>query len=271
MVIVFAAGNNGSGSNTVGSPSTGKNVITVGASENVQAFGGADQCGIADTGADSAFDIIPFSSRGPTSDGRKKPDIMLPGTHVSGGVAQNVASPSPVSGSGTMLTCFTADGVCAGPSSSNFWPLGQQWYTASSGTSHSTPAISGYAALIRQFFINQGLTVPSPAMTKGVMMNSAKYMNGTGANDTLPSNNQGMGLANFNGFFDIFAQAKILRDELNADRFTATGQQRVYTGNIVTGAKPFRVTLAWSDAPGATSGNAFVNNRWRKYIQRQCL
>ena len=87
-VIVFAAGNDGAGANTVGEPSTGKNVITVGASENVQAFGGADGCGVGDTGADSANDIIGFSSRGPTSDGRKKPDLVAPGTHVSGGVAQ---------------------------------------------------------------------------------------------------------------------------------------------------------------------------------------
>lgn len=41
MTIVFAAGNSGSGSNTVGSPGTAKNIITVGASENVHPFGGA--------------------------------------------------------------------------------------------------------------------------------------------------------------------------------------------------------------------------------------
>src|SRR5262249_62021628 len=34
LIVVFAAGNSGSGSNTVGSPGTAKNVITVGASEN---------------------------------------------------------------------------------------------------------------------------------------------------------------------------------------------------------------------------------------------
>jgi subtilisin family serine protease len=154
----------------------------------VQAFGGADFCGVGDTGADSANDIIGFSSRGPTSDGRKKPDIMLPGTHISGTVAQ-ASNVSPVSGTGAQLACFTADGVCGGVGI-NFFPAGQQWYTASSGTSHSTPAISGFAALLRQDFINRGFSPPSPAMTKALMMNTAAYMNGTGANDTLPSNNQ---------------------------------------------------------------------------------
>ena len=35
---------------------------------------------------------------------------------------------------------------------------------------------------------------PSPAMTKAFLMNAARYMTGADANDTLPSNNQGMGL-----------------------------------------------------------------------------
>ncbi|MGH7782930.1 MAG: S8 family serine peptidase, partial [Candidatus Binatia bacterium] len=262
MVIVFSAGNGGSGFATVGSPGTAKNVITVGASEGVQAFGGQDQCAVTDSQADNAFDIIPFSSRGPTFDQRKKPDIMLPGSHISGVVGQQNSTVGSVTGNGLALTCFSSDatGVCGGAQNSNFWPLNQQWYTASSGTSHSTPAVAGLAALIRQDFINRTLTPPSPAMTKGIIMNSAAYMNGAGANDSLPSNNQGMGLANMNNYLDIFAQPNIIRDQLAADLFTASGQSRVFTGTIVSGAKPFRVTLAWTDAPGTTTAHAFVNN-----------
>src|SRR5207247_10330806 len=174
------------------------------------------------------------------------------------GVAQ-ATNMSPVSGTGAQLACFNASGVCGGQGI-NFFPSGQQWYTASSGTSHSTPAIAGLTALVRQDFINRSLTPPSPAMTKAMIMNSARYMNGSGANDTLPSNNQGMGMASLNNYFDIFAQSSIMHDELNADRFTASGQQRIYTGTVPSGAKPFRVTLAWSDAPGSTTGNSFVNN-----------
>jgi hypothetical protein len=260
MVIVFAAGNSGNnGAFSVGSPSTGKNVITVGASEGVQAFGAADQCGVPDSQANSAFDMATFSGRGPTSDGRKKPDIVLPGTHVSGTVAQ-ASNVTPVSGNGSHLTCYNASGVCAGPGTSDYWPLSQEWYTASSGTSHSTPAISGYAALIRQDFINRGFTPPSPAITKALIMNSARYMTGSGANDSLPSNNQGMGLANMNSYFDTITQPNILRDEVGADRFTASAQQRIFVGNIVDNTRPTRVTLAWTDAPGSTTGNAFVNN-----------
>jgi subtilisin-like proprotein convertase family protein len=259
-VILFAAGNDGPGAASVGEPGTAKNVITVGASENVQSLGGTDACGIGDAGADNANDVIGFSGRGPTADGRIKPEIIAPGTHITGGVGQaSIASPTG-SGSGAAIACFNATGVCAGPGTSDFFPVGQQWYTSSDGTSHSTPAMAGYAALIRQFFINSATTPPSPAMTKALMMNSARYLNGVGANDNLYSNTQGMGEANFNSFFDIFTTAHAFHDQVGADMFTASGQQRVITGTVSDNAKPFRVTLAWTDTPGPTSGNAFVNN-----------
>lgn len=257
MVIVFAAGNSGSGAQTVGAPASAKNVITAGASENVQAFGAADQCGVADSGANSAFDMINFSSRGPAADQRKKPDLVAPGTHVSGGVFQQNAVST---GNGQASSCFTAGGVCAGPGVNNFFPVGQEFYTASSGTSHSTPIIAGAAALVRQHFINQALTPPSPAMTKALLMNSTRYMTGTGANDNLWSNSQGMGLLSLNNYFDIFAQPRILKDQVAADLFTASGQSRAITGNVADNTKPFIVTLAWTDPPGPTTGNAFINN-----------
>src|SRR5258708_1352034 len=45
-----------------------------------------------------------------------------------------------------------------------------------------------------------------------------------------------------------------------ADVFTASGQTRVFTGLISDTNKPFRVTVAWTDAPGSTTGNAYKNN-----------
>lgn len=256
MCIVFAAGNDGEfGSQTVSSPGTGKNVITVGAGENVQPFGGPDGSGIDDTGADSANDVIFFSSRGPCSDLRHKPDIMSPGTHVSGGVAQ-APSPGPT---GTADPCFNGSGVSGGPNNSLFWPLGQQFYTSCSGTSQATPGAAGSAALVRQYFINNFTNPPSPAMTKAFLMNTARYMTGLNANDTLWSDNEGMGEVNLSMAFDN-ATPRVLRDELPADLFTATGQARYFTNAISDPTKPFRVTLAWTDAPGNTAGNAYNNN-----------
>jgi subtilisin-like proprotein convertase family protein len=42
--------------------------------------------------------------------------------------------------------------------------------------------------------------------------------------------------------------------------FGAAGQTFTVTGNIASSSQPFRVMLAYTDAPGATSGNAWVND-----------
>ncbi|HKQ72361.1 MAG TPA: S8 family serine peptidase [Blastocatellia bacterium] len=239
MIVVFAAGNDGSGANTVSSPGTAKNVISVGAGENVRQTG-TDGCAVGNTGADSANDIIGFSSRGPVNsaggDGRIKPDIVAPGTHIEAGVPQSN---------------YDGSSVC-----NQFFPAGQTLYGWSSGTSHSTPAVAGGAALVYQFFLNSGLSAPSPAMTKAFLMNSAAYMTGVGAGGNLPSNSQGMGRMDLGRAFD--GTQRLVVDQTQT--FGATGQTFQVTGSVATTSQPFRVTLAWSDAPGPTTGSPAVNN-----------
>lgn len=265
IVVVAAAGNLGPGAGIL-SPGSAKNVLTVGAAEGVQTFGGADQCGVDDTLSSSADDMHPASSRGPTADGRAKPDLVAPGTHVSGGVPQ-AASPGP---NGTALACYASAtpsslAICAGtgslPAGLYFPSGGQQLFTASSGTSMATAAVSGAAALLRQQFLNGGRPAPSPAMTKAVLVNAARYLAGTGANDTLPSPAQGMGEVDLGDALDrLTGVGSILRDEVAADLFTASAQTRTFTGSVLDTGKPFRVTLAWTDAPGSTVGNAWNND-----------
>jgi hypothetical protein len=280
MVIVFSDSDDGPDSSTISPPGTAKNVITVGGTENVRSMStanrgnnsaGDDGCSTADSEANNANDIASFSGRGPCSDGRIKPDLVAPVTHVTGGAPQSFPPPSP-SGTGSALPCFLnfgaeygADniGICGEPGSgtvgaSNFFPVGQEFFTESSGTSHSTPAVAGACALLRQYFINQSLPPPSPAMTKAYLMNSARYVTGSGGNDTLWSNNQGMGALDLGMAFD--GAARTLRDELAADLFTASGQTRTFTGTINDPAKPLRVTLAWTDSPGSTTGAAPNND-----------
>jgi subtilisin-like proprotein convertase family protein len=236
MSIVFSAGNSGPGTSTVHPPGTAKNIITVGAGENWR-MTGTDGCGITNTGANSALDIISFSSRGPTSDQRKKPEICAPGTHIEGAASR--------------ATGYDGTGVC-----NQYWPTGQTLYAWSSGTSHSAPAISGAAALVRQWFANNGLPTASPAMVKASLASSTTYMTGVSANDTLWSNNQGMGLVNLGRAFDGVARIRVDQSQL----LSATGATYTVSGSISDAGQPFRVTLCWTDAPGPTSGNAFVNN-----------
>jgi subtilisin-like proprotein convertase family protein len=271
MIIVFAAGNDGPYAGSVGSPGTAKNVITVGAAENVRSLDstnggeditGDDGCSTPDTDADSTEDIADFSGRGPCTDGRQKPDLVAPGTHVTGGVPQSGAAST--NGLGSADSCFDGNGICGLPGSGylgsqyNFFPLDQQWYSVSSGTSHSTPAVAGACALLRQYFINHSLPAPSPAMTKAYLLNACRYLTGVDAKDSLWSPNQGMGELDLGAALD--GVPRILHDQESVNVFTNTGATRTFTGTIPDPTKPFRVTLAWTDAPGSTAGNAFNND-----------
>lgn len=266
MVIVFAAGNNGPGALSIGDRgATAKNTITVGATENFNDTGDADGCFPAsgccdDNDADDIRQVIGFSSRGPTADGRIKPDIMAPGTHIMGPASQDGS--------------FDGSSVCGGPTNDfaappddAYYPddpdgtdaQDQDLYTWSSGTSHSAPAVAGGAALLRQWFLNAGHTPPSPAMTKAYLINSATYMTAPG--DNLPSNNQGMGRLNLGMVFDdtprlFFDQVKTAHDTAAVDAtetFTVTGQ-------VADNTRPFRVTMAYTDAPGIPGAGTIRKN-----------
>lgn len=246
MTHVFAAGNDGEmGSRTIWSPGTAKNVITVGASENVRSTGGspsdADGCGTPNTEADNANEMAAFSSRGPTQDGRIKPDIVAPGTHVQGAASQDLE--------------YDGSGVCA-----LYWPVGQSLYTWSSGTSHSAPAVAGALSLIRHY-LTQGIggvsvSAPSPALLKATLANSTRYLSGAGAGGKLPSNAQGWGLVHLGMAFDGAPRMLVDQSVLLGD----SGQVYERSGRVDDPSRPFRVTLAWTDAPGTPVAAAWVND-----------
>ena len=241
MLFVFAAGNDGDSSESVGSPGTAKNVITVGASENEDtALNYTDGCGVAPADADDIRDIVWFSSRGPCSDDRVKPEIVAPGTHIHGAASYDAS--------------YDGTGVC-----DQYNPSGQTKYAESSGTSHSTPAISGCVSLLANWLDRvQGISDPSPALRKACIINCAMFMTGVDANDDLPSNSQGYGLVDLGTAFDESVNRYFFDQE---EVFTESGQSWEQAGcPITSSAQPVRVTLTWTDAPGATSGNAYVND-----------
>jgi hypothetical protein len=243
MVEVFAAGNDGDvgdGVNTVASPATAKNVIAVGAAESVRASG-TDGCGVTNSGADDAHDMAFFSSRGPTDDGRFKPDIVAPGTHIT-------AAQSHASG-------YDGNGVC-----NPAFPAASTLYNLSSGTSHSAPAVAGMAALFREWFRQKkggGTITPSPALTKAALANSASDLtDGVGAGGSVPNNDQGWGNGNLTRLLDT--GPRYFCDQETT--FGATGESFVRTLAVQDPSKPVRVTLAWTDRFGPTSGSSWVNN-----------
>jgi subtilisin family serine protease len=90
VLFVIAAGNSGPGANTVGSPSTARMAISVGASANSAMIErqyqwpakGRGEVGTLDRSDDEDFMLF-FSSRGPTAAGGFKPEITAPGTQLS--------------------------------------------------------------------------------------------------------------------------------------------------------------------------------------------
>lgn len=242
ILHVFSAGNSGSGLGSIGSPGTAKNVLTVGATENVRAEGVYDGCMTSES--DNADDIIGFSSRGPTSDGRVKPDIMAPGVHITGPASQNPG--------------FTGLSVCGMGSQGAYYPLGQTLYTWSSGTSHSCPAVAGAVQLAYEHYgrsIRPG-AVPSPAMLKALVVNSARYLAGVSAGGDLPSVHQGWGDVDMGTLFDGTPRWTLDQTEI----FQSSGQEYSRVLHVSDATKPVRVSLVWTDAPGNTTGAAYVND-----------
>jgi len=186
MLILYAAGNSGVDADangvvdpdSIGSPGTAKNVVTVGASENLRpsittTWGDAwpDDFPVnpifGDQIADHSAGMAAFSSRGPTDDGRVKPDIAAPGTFII-----SARSHDPQAGTG--------------------WGVYDSNYLYMGGTSMATPLTAGAAALVREWLTEQqGVSNPSAALMKAVLLNGGADISpgqyGAGSAQEIPS------------------------------------------------------------------------------------
>lgn len=211
MLLIFAAGNSGPASKTVGSPSTAKNVLAVGGSGN----------------GTTADRVITFSSRGPTADGRIKPDVMAPASNTSAASDKDIETNN----------CGLDSGA---------------------GTSYAAPLVAGAAALVRQYLmegyypsgtprVSDGFE-PSGALLKAMLINSGRNM--SGATASIPSMDQGWGRVALGDVlsFEGDVEDLVLVDGTRA--FTSSGDTP-FTVDIQVASSdiPLKVTLVWTDRP----------------------
>ena len=117
LVVLTAAGNHGPQPYSIGAPGNSRKIITVGASDVMQTGNGRD-----------------YSGRGPTRNCIKKPDIVAPGS--------NIISCQPLSYSYAYPHIYGKAIPTAIPQ--------ERAYQRRSGTSMSTPVVSGCIALLLQ-------------------------------------------------------------------------------------------------------------------------
>lgn len=283
FLVVFAAGNDGIDMNRDGRidsgfdatspgqiniPGTAKNCLTVGASESLrlhdyggssgQSYGGMDSFRYpadpidTDHLSDNLSGMAAFSSRGPTEDGRIKPDIVAPGCNIL----------SVCSDSGTMARASINTN-----------------YTWSSGTSMATPLVAGSAALVREYFADgnyPGITNPSAALVKAMLLNGAtslapgQYSSGQSTSTTQnatqeipsirPNSVSGWGRANIRNSLFPSGGIQVFGTDTNSNDTLGTGETNTYSISLAAGSK-VRVTLAWTDYPGSPgSGKQLVND-----------
>ena len=209
MIIVWAAGNErGSGCpgdfNIIPPPVPAKNTICVGASDVVDES------------------IASFSSRGPTDDGRLRPDVTAPGTQ-SGSLME--------SGTKSCVAMITPT------------------YMNMSGTSQAAPVVTGATALALDLWEDMyGNLDLHPSLMKALVIHSAQDLGNVGPDYTF-----GYGGLRIPAMLDLILDEAFL--ELDID------QGDTWRRKFRHGSGDVKVTMVWTDPPGAIlTGRDLVND-----------
>lgn len=295
FLVTTSAGNAGADANSngyidedsMGSPATAKNILSIGASEqdrqghyecdsnltytnpdnqSCQSLGGMNEIFTygegwpedypanpiaGDLASGNAEQMVAFSSRGPADDGRIKPDVVAPGTYVLSNYS-DLYQQGYDSSTNPKNNAWQYDG----------WgfPL-NQYYKYMGGTSMSNPLVAGGAAVVRDYYQKVYGLNASAALVKATLINTAVDLldeNNDGANDNdypIPNNHEGWGRANIANATDGSYQY------VNETTGLSTNGTKTYQYSVSSSGSFFKVTLVWSDYPGtAAASKALVND-----------
>jgi hypothetical protein len=220
-ILEFSAGNAGPDAQTLDSPATGKNVIATGASENTTNY----YAELYDLYADGPDTIADFSSCGPCEDGRIKPDVVAPGTWIA-----------------SMASSAAPDEAAIA------WTVIDNYYVYMGGTSMSGPAAAGGAAAFVQYYKSMHTNaIPSPALVKAALINSASELNESdGGPGPIPNFQEGWGRVTLTNLIESQRNFQMLDQTV----LLTTGevyQQHTFVGNS---NQSLKITLAYTDVAG---------------------
>ena len=260
MCILFAAGNEGKDEleplgvvdgNTLASPGTAKNCITVGASESLRSeefkflffnpiyfvmdfFHNPIANDLLASPCDGEHQgMAAFSNRGPCQDGRIKPDIVAPGTGILSTKRKETAEED-------------------------------YGYVFDSGTSMATPLTAGASALVREWLDKRfGISNPDGATVKAVLMAGAKSLApgqyGTGEYreipEAYPNNVEGWGQVNVGR--SVKNDAGIVVHDACV---IGNGETHTYRVSVPDGSGRLAVVLAYADAPASLAASRQLVN-----------
>lgn len=190
--MVWAVGNEG-GWGTILCSAAAKNVVAVGATDS------------------DDNSLWTWSNKGPTKDGRIKPDVVSPGCQAHGG---------------------------------GIWStLPGNRYGGASGTSMATPSATGAMALILGDWRAAHDGDPLPSTLKGILMHTATDLGQEG-----PDYAFGYGLIDARKAIDL-VRTDATDDVIREDAIAVHGEQDAYTIDLGPDEPELRITLVWDDYP----------------------
>lgn len=160
--------------------------------------------------ATDAISLPAFSSRGPTDDGRTKPDLVAAGTRNGG--------------PGGITSTYT-----------------RNRYFTTSGTSFSAAAAAGSAALLTEWYKNACSAVgPTPEVSKALLIHGAEDV-------VVPAQGAGIGPDFVSGFgrLRVKEAVDVVPNHVIGSMTGATNTIAVTIGRT----QPLKVTLVWNDPP----------------------